>query len=107
MMKPTYIQAAIVKITAVSVGMLTVGSVILMWDDVRPWVSREEHYDVFDKTCINTISRYKQGRFQAQGNRVREEYEAEPSIEIILSARKSEQFYEDLIAEEKRMCGFE
>ena len=106
MKKPTAFQALIAKLLGAAVAISTLGGVVLMWPDLRPWTPKEVHEAVFAKVCVNTISRYKEMKFQAQGNRAREEHQESPDFEIILGAREAEQFYDDLIDEEKRMCGF-
>lgn len=100
----------------------TVGSAIVMWEQIRPWMSELEEKALADRdkelkarACENTLARLQSSLFQAQANEV-EATERSVTLadmqakalnrKMIQQAREAQHSWAEQYAHEKKVCGF-
>lgn len=101
----TSLSASVKKLATLATVFTAIAAAAIMWEDLRPYATREEAQDAARRACENTAARLRQQIYQAQAN----EYDAAKrgDDKVVLQARRAQQELQADLDGEMRDCGFE
>lgn len=90
-----------------------IGGAVVMWEDVRPWMSNAEKLEQHDRACESILWTIQTDLFNAQSNEVnaleRQDRLTDPDAlvlnrNIISQAKKAQQLFKDKLEFQKERC---
>lgn len=79
--------------------LVALGTLITLWDDLRPWPTR----DIELRVCKNALDILQTNLFRAQQNGF--EAQLRDNKELVFQSKQAQEVYKEQIAREKKACG--